>query len=78
MKTGDIIICKKDKDISLIKNKKYVIFNSESDYFTYHPIIIICEDKKLYGFTQNNELDNYFYDYFYTEEELRKMKLDSL
>jgi hypothetical protein len=59
-----------------MKNKHYQIYNEIDDNI----FIVISEIDRKIVFDNNEDGDNhwYIYDYFYTEEEIRKFKLNSL
>jgi hypothetical protein len=83
MKNGNILISKNDYSINgvkiLTKDKKYTMFNSHDIAITsdiennlfYYSDTISEEDNKGYG-------SQYIWDYFYTPEEIRKLKLKSI
>ena len=66
MKVGDILICKISYN-DLTKGKSYEIISMNNS------IIIIITDKDRCGYSKNS-LSNYFY----TKEELRLLKLNSI
>ena len=79
LKIGDKLLCKKN----------YIIFRKEKLYFyeilnvEYEIINIICEKQSIYNswyfsLDPNDKLWDYIWDYFYTPQEVRKMKLKKL
>ena len=70
MKIGDILICKKGiapyGNNWLTKNKSYCVM-----IIDYSSVYIIDDMKEMIDY-------NRFYDYFYTKEELRQLKIDSI
>lgn len=87
MKEGDFAYCKKEYinegKIVFKKNKPYLIFLiDDTDDIE---IWLYCEEYTMphgyCGFIKNGELYNdfdYFDNYFYTEKELRRIKLEKL
>lgn len=89
MKSGDCFICKKglidnDRGDILIKNKKYKISQTGIVNSRHNNPCIQMNTEYTYDsyfFLENRNLkhyDKYFYDYFYTEKELRKLKLKKI
>lgn len=70
MKIGDKLLCKK-KYKQLQKNENYSILSINKIYVKINDFYFTMNEK-------NASYENYLYDYFYTEKELRKKKLDSL
>ena len=76
MKAGDKLLCKKEKHVY----KNFVI----DKYYTITDIYDECAyfDYDWYSFSLDKTLDktsfNYVWDYFYTPQEVRKMKLKKL
>jgi len=89
MKIGDILICKKpfiSGDIHFKVNEKYkiddyhncIIKGIRSTYNTHIKMTNISNEGHAY-FTIIDEIEGYmWYDYFYTQDDVRKMKLDSI
>lgn len=90
MKEGDFAYCKKEyinegKTV-FKKNKSYYIFLIETDLDSDSPAIWLhCEKNSMphdyCGFINKGSLYNdfdYFDNYFYTEKELRRIKLEKL
>ena len=87
-KIGDRVLCKRDYNVSLgnfsnfsrfKKDKHYKILYVGNNDFSYD-ILIRSERGEKFGFdlvTNNNDID-VFYDYFYTPDEIRKMKLERI
>ncbi|MCK9446295.1 hypothetical protein M0Q50_05325 [bacterium] len=89
MKVNNTVLCKenlmyeKERSVYFIKNKKYTILAGDGKF-----IFISCrndDDIGLWFQIDKNENeykynDNYldFYEYFYTQEEIRLLKLESL
>lgn len=59
-----------------MKNKYYQIYNEIDDNI----FIVISESDRKIVFDNNDDNNNnwYLYDFFYTEEDIRKFKLNSL
>lgn len=84
-KIGDKILCKKsNSDNSVIKDNYYFIGDiDDSDVFFI--FIVLFPGKNFGRWFEVRENNNYyrsshlnFYDYFYTEKEIRKLKLQKL
>ena len=87
LKEGDILICKKHlfyyDDLACKKNKSYKIYmifdvlndlGENIDYF-----MILSDSGAIPVYDNNKNINNkYVYDYFYTQQELRLLKLESL
>ena len=79
MKKGDVLICKKDKDILYKKNNNYIVCEKLLNYYGNDFIqILYTPEFGEWFILNNNENHKYIWDYFYTTEELRKLKLESL
>jgi len=82
MNDGDIAVCKVTRNDGIkdifIKNRKYKIISVFYDKIKNYNIIIESEDIYNYAYSEKCDAQYYIYDSFYTEEELRKLKLDSL
>ncbi|MCK9447247.1 hypothetical protein M0Q50_10390 [bacterium] len=90
MKKGDVLLCKKEckyEKIKFEKNKKYTISEIDYNKGNIDSIYMDClGDKTIldqfglwFDFNENeNEVIKYIWDYFYTTEEIRKLKLESL
>lgn len=78
MKKNDLVICKKTRKNGekyiFIKDRKYKILNISY----YNNVMIESEYSDIFAFNFNSDMQYYIYDYFYTKEELRKLKLNSL
>ena len=74
LKIGNIVVCKKDLDLHGIVSydKNYKIVDMGKRHIT-----IRNNENLLFSFDTVEE-GFYFYDYFYTEKELRKKKLDEI
>ena len=85
---GDRIICKKYYEvhdsydsydtaymvyISFLEGSEYEVVEIDQTYGFYTMITIKYNSEKCYNF-----VGDYIYDYFYTEQELRKLKLEKL
>ena len=84
MKKGDVLICKKDKELIYTKNSKYIIVNILIDDTDTDEQFIQVSFKPGFGewfYTKKRDFfhtkEKYIWDYFYTTEELRKLKLES-
>ena len=87
MKVGDILICKKEMHILIFneivytKNKGYKIYNI-SYYRSIDPIFyLIANNNKPGTYFSNDKNDknySYIFEYFYTKEEIRSLKLNSI
>ena len=85
MKTGDKLICKKDlinQYHEYIKGNEYLIKVRDD---TIDTIVLISQDNdffdtlKYMAFNYESDFDYYkIWDYFYTKEELRLLKINSL
>jgi len=74
MKVGDKIICKKSMQFEykkIFENKSYTISYIANNY-------VYIYDNGGLVFDRYNKTKQHFYDYFYTEKELRKQKLKKL
>jgi len=79
IKNGDILTCKKDKDLSYKKNNNYIVSGTLLNYYEDDYIQITYTPEFGEWFNLNyNDSDKYIWDYFYTPEEIRKLKLESL
>ena len=69
MRVGDRLLCKKSRFLNIIKNEYYTITNISNVYiyFSYDWYILYPNDWYYY-----------VWDYFYTPQEMRKMKLKQL
>ena len=79
MKVGDSLICKKDYDYkyegenyTFYKNNLYKIENID-DSITFENIYW-----SFFITNNNDDFTPYLWDYFYTQEELRQLKIESL
>ena len=70
MKIGDKLLCKK-KYRQLQKNEIYIITDIDKTYTSVNGYFFTTNER-------NAAYENYLYEYFYTEKELRKKKLESL
>ena len=74
MKVGDKLYCKKDYCNFFTYNKCYVIGSISERYF-----FMYDNDNELSAFNLHDESSVYYYkDWFYTEQEMRKLKLNKL
>ena len=79
LKAGDRLLCKKTDAFNLkykfIKDKYYIVNNSyiNNALHEHAAHLIYGENNKLYLFT-----NHYLWNYFYTPQEVRKMKLKQL
>ena len=81
MKVGDNLICKQNVDFMLTKGKVYKIY----DFFILYDreLVLIrdnenCVEYFYKNITENRSTIPVFYDYFYTEQEGRMMKLEKI
>lgn len=84
MKVGDIVMCKKilfhNNKMLFIPNNKYEICCISKLWITLLDEIELC-GKDGYAFIKSKNCvtnDENFYDYFYTSEELRVKKLNTI
>ena len=85
MKVGDIVVCKKtNKDNPhLIKGESYVIKEVKDASFPggFPMLFVTLSNDTMFNSIfslDDNESEYYFYDYFYTEKELRTEKLKKI
>ena len=84
---GDKLLCKSELKVSIgdfKSNKYYVIvdINIHKDYYVFfeddiyddYTYFFICDNNIKYGFWYKS----FFYDYFYTKNEIRELKLKKL
>jgi len=76
---GDKLLCKKKSTFIYFGQYYYVVFAGKLPYnqeFYYLSSNINCyENDEVYVFQNNDKHGQYIWDYFYTEIEMRKMKL---
>lgn len=76
-KKGDKLLCKKDYHSSFTKGKVYTIEFSMASL----GVDVISNSREEIGFYFHKTIDKepfYFYEYFYTDQELRKEKLNKI
>lgn len=84
MKKGDKLLCKKtltiknngDHIIYFYNGNEYVILYTDNDF-----VSVTSEYKNMpldFDCRLNDAILEYFYDYFYTKQEIRQLKLESL
>ena len=84
LKVSDKLLCKKDfirySIVSITKGKYYTIRSIDSSDDDDIGVQIKYNDKYSlsWWFSYNIENDWYIWDYFYTDKEIRKMKLNQL
>ncbi|MCK9447248.1 hypothetical protein M0Q50_10395 [bacterium] len=78
MKIGDKLFCKKTINDDIIKDNYYII----DDIWVEHNMVIIIDPiSNFHCAVSNNEYNStykYIWEHFYTPEEIRTLKLESL
>ena len=79
LKVGDKLLCKNTKNI-IKKNKYYIIFNIDNTYSHQWLLLQYKNVSGRYDWYSSNPKNHswYIWDYFYTTQEVRKLKLKQL
>ena len=76
MEIGDKVYCKKERDvIDITLGRSYILSIVNTNYISINNnkgLLFSFGTIKYYGY------GNYFNDYFYTEKEMRKLKLEAI
>jgi len=84
MKKGDKLLCKKTYILNTSGDEIFILYNGNEYVIDYEDngfYSIISEYRGIhfnFDSLNKNVADGYLWDYFYTPEEIRKMKLKSL